>query len=333
MVPPRAAKCAEWRPGALVRLLLTYPRMAPHPLDTLLARAQTHLAGARYPQAIGAFRAAVAVAGPKVVHAHLGLADALAACGRRSEAVDGLARAAEACTAREEHERATDLLGRALALDPSRTELHLELAMVEEAQGRHDAAVLRLEGLADRYMDAGRFEDAAELLCVVASWDDPSPAESPAPVVAAPVVAAPVVAAPVVAAPEVFPRNAALITGATVIARNPLLATFATTPLVHEPAPLVRDDEVTCARAELVVVPPPAPRPVPSTPAEPRDTALVERLRARAGLRPAGVVSHPAAIRSTEPISIRRSLERAPVQDDDVTRYFRRLSWPASPRP
>lgn len=323
--PWRTAKHPIRRPCRLVRLLLTYPRMAPHPVDTLMARAQTHLVGARYPQAIGAFRAAVAVAvaglavaGPKVVHAQLGLADALSAMGRRSEAVDGLVGAAEAFTGRDEYDAAIDLLGRALALDPARMELHLDLAMVEEAMGRHDAAVTRLEGLADRYMDTGRFEDAAELLQLLSAWDEGNHAESPVPVAAVPA------AAPVATAPEVFPRNTALITGATVIARNPLLPALATQPPVLEPAALVRDDEVTRARVALVVVPRAAVRPVPHTPAEPRDAALVQRLRARAGLRPAGVVSRPAAIRNTEPIAIRRSLDRSPVQDDDVTRYFRR---------
>jgi hypothetical protein len=321
--------------------------MATHPVDTLLARAHGHLSGARLSQAVGAFRAAIGVAGtsPKVVPAHLGLADALYAQGRRDEAIAGLVRAAEGLSASEAFDAALVLLGKAIAMDPSRMELHVDAAMAEEAMGRHDLAVARLEGLAERSMDGGRYEEAGELLRMLAAWDVEAPAVDDG------------------------PRHTALITGQTVIAMNPLLfpmpvapapaavapAVAAVAPAVaavapSRPAAIVRDDEVTHARVPLVVVaaaaseselesritlvqakarpepvavPRTAPRPRTTT-ATARDAALVERLRSRAGLR--GAASpRPVAVRRTEPITVRRSnSDRWRVQDEDVTRYFRR---------
>lgn len=151
--------------------------------------------------------------GPKVVNAHLGLATALNALCRRDEAAEGLARAAEAASARGEHVDAMRLLGEALAIDPSRMELHLDLAMLEEAMGRHAAAVARIDSLADRYMDDGRFDEAAELLSLLASWDEDAEGQTPAPKLETQPSQT----------PTLVPRNIALITGETVIAHNPLL--------------------------------------------------------------------------------------------------------------
>jgi hypothetical protein len=218
-----------------------------------LARAHAHLTGNRFPEAIGAYRAALGV-DPTVAAAHFGLADARSALGRHGEAVEGLVGAAEAFSTRSEHEDAIRLLLKAMAIDPSRMELHLDVAMVEEAMGNHDAAVARIEGLADRYMDDGRFEEAAELLRLLASWDEETQGEraqlvTPVPEVAlpslAPLAVVPAVQPQIVARPAAIaapvqdvalprpaavvveqdtgPRNTVLITGETVIAFNPLL--------------------------------------------------------------------------------------------------------------
>lgn len=251
---------------------------------------------------------------PKVVQAHVGLADALFALGRRCEAAEGLVQAAGAFGARDEHADAGALLGKALALDPSRLELHLDLAMVEEAMGRHDVAVARIETLADLYMDEGRFEDAAELLRLLASWDEAlQDARKPA-----------AVATPEVVMPELSPRHTALITGETVIALNPLL--FVRAPMqpasAAEPE-LDLESRVTlvhggASSSEPTPAPPAALRPMPPRP------DMVQRLRARAGLGQASGSPRRVSPRVTEPITIRGAAERSPVQDEDVTRYFRR---------
>jgi Tetratricopeptide repeat len=297
--------------------------MTPFPVDLPMARAQAHLAGARYPQALGAFRAAIAI-DPKVAAAHLGLADALVAQGRRSEAVEGVVAAAEVFATRDEHADAICLLDKALALDPSRVELHLDLAMLEEAMGRHDAAVMRVEWLAERYMDEGRTDEAVELLRFLTSW----------------------------CANDMVPQHTALITGATVIARNPLL--FAPEPPSFTPEPDLEPDlesETTVAHvpsSPLLIAaleepdpdsvtriadprhtarkPSPAPvrrpalRPVPLA----ADNPLVERLRARAGLAHGDPnPRHVASARTTDPLAIRSAVRMRPAEED-VTRYFPR---------
>lgn len=287
----------------------------PRPVDLPLARAHAHLLAARHPEAVGAFRAAVGV-DPKVVHAHLGLADALIALNRRHEAAEGLLGAAEAFSARHEHADALALLGKALAVDPCRLELHLDLAMTEEALGRHDAAVARIEGLADLYMDGGRFEEAAELLRLLASWADDAGEEH------GPAVAMPEIAMPEIAMPEATPRNTALITGETVIALNPLLLARAPVrPASEREAELDMESRVTLVHggaSKPRSEPSPAPRPVPARP------DVVQRLRARAGLGQASGSPRRASTRVTAPITVRVGADRSPVQDEDVTRYFRR---------
>ena len=215
-----------------------------------MARAQAHLAAARFPQAIGAFRAAVSI-DPTVVPARLGLADALYAQGRRDEAVEGLVEAAEAFTTRDEHDDALGLIGRAMILAPERLELHLDAAMEEEAMGHREAALTRVEGLADRYMDDGRTEEAAELLRFVAAWgedDDEEEHEEATVEREAPEVVADE------PSPEPTPWQAPIITGATVIARNPLLDVPQPRPSIPAvPQPVLAEvppasDTVVCLR-------------------------------------------------------------------------------------
>lgn len=320
--------------------------MATHPADVLLARAHAHLSEARLPQAVGAFRAAVGVAGtcPTLVPAHLGLATALSALGRREEAVEGLAAAAGAAAERDEHGDALRLWTEALAIDPSRTELHLDLAMAEQALGRHADAVARLETLADRCMDEGRFDDAAELLRCLSQWggDEEAAPSAPSTPTSAPAL-------------ELVPRHAALITGDTVIARNPLLPALDVLPALAKPVVTLQGDEVTRVDAPVMMVPavaaadhapeqddvesritvvhggatrsqPARPQPATHRPAlrpVPAGSEVVERLKARAGLGRAGASPRRASVRPTAPISI-RSRERFTAQDEDVTRYFRR---------
>jgi len=213
--------------------------MLARPVEIPMARAQAHLAMARYPLAIGAFRAALGI-DPMAVGAHLGLATALAGQGRRSEAVDGLVAAAEAFASREERVGAMSLLDKALDLDPARLELDIDIAMLEEAMGRHDAAVVRVESLAERYMDDGRTDEAAELLRFLATWEDGEDEVAELPAVAQALV------------PEPIRWQTAIITGETVIARNPLLDLPKTRP---EPqAPLIPETAVELDAIDRLVV-------------------------------------------------------------------------------
>jgi hypothetical protein len=304
-----------------------------------LARAHAHLAGNRFPEAIGAYRAALGV-DPRIAAAHFGLADAQSALGRRSEAVEGLVGAAEAFSTRSEHEDAIRLLLKAMAIEPSRMELHLDVAMAEEAMGNHDAAVARIEGLADRYMDDGRFEEAAELLRLLASWDEEAQGESAELVTPVPEVALPSPAPVIAAEQDSGPRNTVLITGETVIAFNPLLlAKLAAVATAREPevdiesrVTLVhggsqRSEPVPAATSvpapAAIATPRPAPRPTPARQPPQARPEVVERLRARAGLGQAKGSPRRASVRATEPITVRTATDRLP-QDEDVTRYFRR---------
>lgn len=138
--------------------------------DKPLARANEHLASARYAEAAGAFRAVLHI-DPHAFQAHFGLADALVGRGQPGTAVEGLVEAAESCTTQDDHAAALTLYGKALSIDPSRLELHLDVAMAEAALGREDAAKARLENLAEIYMQAGRTDEAAEMYRFLASWE------------------------------------------------------------------------------------------------------------------------------------------------------------------
>lgn len=296
-----------------------------------LARAHAHLAGNRFSEAVGAYRATLSV-DPEIAAAHFGLANALNALGRSEEAVEGLVGAAEAFSTRGEHEVAVRLLLEAMAIDPRRMELHLDVAMVEEAMGNHDAAVARMEGLADRYMDDGRFEEAGELLRLLASWDEEARGDDE------PVPVAPVYdVAPVAAEQDPGPRNTVLITGETVIAFDPLLmARLAAVAPVREPevdmesrVTLVhggaqRSAPAAAAKPMAAPVVTATPRPAASARRPPQARPdVVERLRARAGLGQAKGSPRRASLRATEPITVRAAADRWP-HDEDVTRCFRR---------
>ncbi|MEM7157221.1 MAG: hypothetical protein AAF799_30490 [Myxococcota bacterium] len=150
-----------------------------------MARAQAHLAAGRYAEAVGGFRATLWI-DPTLVGAHVGLAHALAGRGRRGEAVTGLVAAAEACAGSRRPTDALCLYATALSLEPTRDDLHLDIATVEESMGRHDAAVERIEALAERYFDAGRTEEAIEVLRFMSSWTAAEPSRPIATAVEAP---------------------------------------------------------------------------------------------------------------------------------------------------
>ncbi len=393
-----------------------------HPVDLILRRAQIHLAMGRCPQAIGAYRAATGI-DPRSLRAWVGLATALIACDRRAEAIDGIVGAAGVFAHRGDHRDALGLYSKALELDPARIEIHLDIAAVEEAMGKHGAALERVEGLAERYMSQGRTDEAAEILRFVATWGEgeavsdapgaasggpPQPASAlavvaksvaphpspgttavttptvPHPVSAAASVATPTVSHPVSAAASVVkpiapnpasivasvakpiapnpvsvaasaksversslaappavptgnpwvapaPVHAAVISGETVIARNPLLSPAADKPATRKqklapeaPAPAAtrfldpavptmgtsEPDESAPPSKVITVVPEPVPSETEVTRvAAPRDIA-------------------PVAVSSQSPVA---SVASEDAADDMVTRIARAPLPPASP--
>lgn len=143
----------------------------PRPVEGALVRARTHVAQGRLNEAVGAYRAVLAIE-PERLDAQLELAATRVALGDLTGAVDELLLMASEHVEAERHVEAMSAFGRALGLDPSRSEIHLDVAFVESAMGRHDAAVSRIEALADGYMNAGRTEEAAELLRFLSTWAD-----------------------------------------------------------------------------------------------------------------------------------------------------------------
>lgn len=204
-----------------------------------MARAQAHLVAGRYPQAIGAFRAALGL-DPSTMDAYLGMAEALTAQGRHEDAVYELVEAAEASMARDAPDAAMGLYGQAMAIDPSRLDLHLDVAFVEKAIGEHEAAMVRVESLAENYMNEGRTDEAAELMRFVATWGEEDEVEAARDPLW-----------------DTTPTHTALISGETVIVRNPLLPELGV-PTASLAAPIVSE----AARAD-VVTPPELAAPAP----------------------------------------------------------------------
>ncbi|MEX1366316.1 MAG: hypothetical protein AB1Z98_24540 [Nannocystaceae bacterium] len=105
----------------------------------------------------------------------LGLAAAQACDGQLDAAVEGLREAAVVLADHHRQGDAMSLYARALMLDPNRLEIHLDVALLEKAMGRHDVAVSRIECVADRFISQGKADEAARLLRHLASWEDEAP--------------------------------------------------------------------------------------------------------------------------------------------------------------
>lgn len=324
--------------------------MMSRPTDKPMARALAHLAAGRYAEAVGAFRAVLGI-DSSAIPARLGLADALMARGQRGAAVEGLVEAAERCSERGRHDHALLLYGKALALDPGRIHLHLDVAVVEHAMGQRQTAVARMEGLAERYIGLGRTDEAAEILRFVASWgeedaaieelepDDactviaanpllraraatPSPQVHTETVVCATVLVRPdgsLFRRPTAGAPEIDEVDPDMVTRVT---RAPTPSSKPTTRSAQDTLP-------TRPRS-FRVTPPPRPAPSPRAAQAPAPARAPSR-------PPAPVASPPAAPRAaqstkvgTEPIMIRRPMLGRPEREDEVTHRFRHPQGPRS---
>jgi tetratricopeptide (TPR) repeat protein len=304
------------------KLTVSNPVMMARLTDKPMARAHAHVAAGRFAEAAGAFRAVLGI-DSSVVPARLGLADALVARGQRGLAADGLVEAAETFTEREQHAQALVLYGKALAIEPERLQLHLDVALLERTMGRHEDAITRVEGLADRYMGMGRTDEAAELLRFVASWEEEAArAARPMPQVHTETV--------VCATMLIRPDGSLWLgpgpdPGVPEIDETELtVARAITAPIRLDEIEEIDPDMATHVKRSLAETKPLARRPMPSR-------ALVERLRERAGLAPEPSPAVPQSTKAaTKPIAIRRpDLGRA-EREEEVTLRFHRPR--ASPR-
>ncbi len=333
-------------------------------VEAVLGRAQTYLRDGQYSRAIGAFRAAIAVT-PAMFVAQVGLADALVGGGRRTEAIEGLVSAAKTLREDQQQPDALGLLNTAFALDPSRVGLHLDIAVVEEAMGQHELAVERVEGLADHYMDQGRTDEAAELLRLSATWGatvDPMPSPQPDNAVAPPpppdntvdpppppaIVRPAAVVIPIDAPPSVdlvsvdrAPFHQAIITGRTVVARNPLLPATdlpdAADNAILTPTPKPSSPPVEPIHAvdDAILTPTPRPSSPPVEPMLAADSAIdnaITRVVALPDIVEVITIPEPAKVAAAAtppPVPPRYA---APKDVDDmVTRIARAPSPPRAP--
>jgi tetratricopeptide (TPR) repeat protein len=102
--------------------------------------------------------------------AHIGLADCAVARGSVDEAVDLLVEAAHRLAARPSIEAAYDLIDRAYNLDPTRLEIHIDIAEIQAKTGDLTGARHRLEQLASAYTDAGAYDEARDVLAAAEQW-------------------------------------------------------------------------------------------------------------------------------------------------------------------
>lgn len=134
-------------------------------MDQLLARAQTALDTGRTAEAAQTFRGVIACdqGDPR---GHIGLARCLVMVGQSVTAIDRLVGTGRALAAAGEADAAYALLSEALQLDPSRLDLHVDVAELEIGCGDIETGVGRLQELATAYAAFGHVEEAR---CIVES--------------------------------------------------------------------------------------------------------------------------------------------------------------------
>lgn len=145
-----------------------------------MARAGAHLSAGRLAEAEGVYRAVLNI-DPEEFRAHLGLADCAMGSGRVDDAVELLAEGSQQYASAGSMRPAFALMTKALAIAPSRLDLHIDVAELEAADGRAEMAALRLENLARTYLAAGQEEEAELVLEAATAFLAPPAAAEPAP--------------------------------------------------------------------------------------------------------------------------------------------------------
>jgi hypothetical protein len=128
-------------------------------MNQLLARAQVALDTGRTAEAAAGFRGVIACdkTDPR---GHVGLARCLVMVGQSVAGIDRLVSTGRALAAAEHTDAAYVVLSEALHLDPSRLDLHVDVAELEIGRGEVQAGVARLQELASAYSAFGHVEEA-----------------------------------------------------------------------------------------------------------------------------------------------------------------------------
>ena len=142
-----------------------------------MGQASAYLSAGRVADAEGAYNAVLAE-DPSDYRAHLGLADCVSARGLSDWAVDHLVEHARAYAEQGQMRGAFALMTKALAVAPSRLDLHIDVAEFEALEGRAEMAAQRLENLARTYITHGQ-EEEAELVLEAAAAFRTTPAPRP----------------------------------------------------------------------------------------------------------------------------------------------------------
>ncbi|MBC8066932.1 MAG: tetratricopeptide repeat protein, partial [Deltaproteobacteria bacterium] len=159
--------------------------MVSPPTSRPLARASEHLAAGRLAEAAGAFKAALQI-DPNETQAHLGLAQCAVGRGQHDVAFEHFSRTAQLLRERGANDDALSCYGYAVSSDPQRIDIHVDIAELELEMGRREAALARLDGLAEAYVLADREDDAVAILEFMNELQGDGDAPSPAPEMFAP---------------------------------------------------------------------------------------------------------------------------------------------------
>lgn len=141
-------------------------------MTQLLMRAQVALDAGQTAEAAQMFRGAVA-SDRHDPQGHIGLARCLAMVGQAPAALERLVSTGRDLAAADRHDAAYAVLSEALRLDPSRLDLHVDLAELEIGRGDRELGVSRLHELARAYLAFGLEDEGRCILESIAAMQDP----------------------------------------------------------------------------------------------------------------------------------------------------------------
>ncbi|MEM6293594.1 MAG: tetratricopeptide repeat protein [Myxococcota bacterium] len=277
--------------------------------DRPLARAGAHLSAGRIAEAEGAYSAILSI-DPDEVRAHLGLADCANVAGDSNRAVDHLVEHAQRYAEQGTMPAAFTLMTKALAIAPSRLDLHIDVAELEAAAGRVEMAAQRLDNLARSYEAAGDHDEAMLIRDAAEAFRAPAPPPAPP-------------AEPTSRPPFIVPQASAPRT-----TPPPPPAASANRRITSPPnAPMVRRSPLL----EAAAPPPPPKKKRPSGPARISKVSAAPRWRPSAATKPAARPSVKAKPVAAAP---RPSVKAAPKAAPKARPAAKaRISVKAPPRP
>ncbi len=241
------------------------------------------MSAGRIAEAEGAYNAILSI-DPDEVRAHLGLADCANAAGDGNRAVDHLVQSAQRYAEQGSMPAAFTLMTKALAIAPSRLDLHIDVAELEATAGRVEMAAQRLENLARSYEATGDHDEAILIRDAAEAFRAPAPPPAPPP-------------APTSRPPFIIPATAKTRSAASPPPPPPSANRRITSPNV----PMVRRSPLLDAATPP---PPPPAKKRPSGPARISKGAAAPRWRPSTVSKPVTPVkraSKPAAPKTRPP--------------------------------